>query len=221
MNRVSAAFLFLPILSVSCFCDPALAAKAYTTDTQEVQLRSVPKTSEGKTLMMVPPSSAVDVVSSNGWTHVRYTKPDGTVRDGWIQSRFLGARPPDSTIAKVLTAENDALKEQLSTLEQERTGLAMKEKDLTDRLGKISGAYEELKSGSANYVKLKAEYDSAKSSLSSAQENIQSLIQENENLKLSQRLQWFAAGAMVLLFGWFIGWATGKRQKKKRGSYYY
>jgi SH3 domain protein len=47
------------------------------------------------------------------------------------------------------------------------------------------------------------------------------MIQENENLKVSQRVQWFVAGAMVLLLGWFIGWATGRRQKKRKASYYY
>ncbi len=77
------------------------------------------------------------------------------------------------------------------------------------------------KEGSANYLKLKSENDSAKASLTSAQENIQTLVQENENLKVSHNIRWFVAGALVLLSGWFIGWATGRWRKKRRGTYYY
>ena len=93
-----------------------------------------------------------------------------------------------------------------------------KEKELTDKLTKLNAAYEELKGGSANYVKLKSEYDSAKSGLTSAQENIQALIRENDNLKLTHNIQWFVSGAGVMLFGWFLGWATSKWRKKKRGN---
>ena len=57
--------------------------------------------------------------------------------------------------------------------------------------------------------------------LASAQGNIQTLIQENENLKLSHNIRWFVAGALVMLSGWFMGWATGRWRKKRRGTYYY
>ena len=113
------------------------------------------------------------------------------------------------------------MKERLDELDKEKAGLSQREKDLSDKLTKLNAAYEELKGGSGNYLKLKAEYDSAKSSLASAQEHIQTMVQENDNLKLSQRVQWFVAGALVLLLGWSMGWATGRRQKKKKGSYYY
>ena len=128
---------------------------------------------------------------------------------------------PSSSVAAELRAENEALKERLDELDKEKTGLSQREKELSDKLTKLNVVYEELKGGSANYLKLKSEYDSAKASLTTAQENIQTMIQENENLKLSQRVQWFVAGALVLLFGWFMGWATGRRSKKKKGTYYY
>ena len=100
-------------------------------------------------------------------------------------------------------------------------GLSQREKELTDKLTRLNAAYEELKGGSANYLKLKSEYDAAKASLASAQENIQTMIQENENLKVSRRSSGLWQGQRVLLFGWFMGWATGRRRKKKKGSYYY
>jgi SH3 domain protein len=218
MDRFRLMPLFVPILAVLLIPGSVFAAKAYTTDAQEVPLLTAP--GKGKTILMVPPASAVEPVNPNGWTHVRYTKPDGQVRDGWIQSKFLGARPPDSAVGKELSAENTSLKEQLDSIQQEKTGLSQKEKELTDALNKVNASYSDLKAGSSDFLKFKAECDTAKSSLASAQENIQTLVQENENLKLSQTAQFIAVGASILLVGLVLGWATGRRQKKRRSSYY-
>ncbi len=220
MVKFRSALALATALAIVVPASAALAIKAYTTDTQELTLRATPS-STGKSLLTIPPASSVELVNPRSYTKVRYQKPGGEAREGWIASRFLSAQPPDSSVARELKEENEALKEHLGELDKEKAGLSQREKELTDKLTKLNAAYEELKGGSVNYLKLKSEYDSAKASLASAQENIQTMIQENENLKLSQRVQWFVAGALVLIFGWFVGWATGRRQKKKRGSYYY
>ncbi|MGC9964002.1 MAG: TIGR04211 family SH3 domain-containing protein [Syntrophobacteraceae bacterium] len=220
MNKFRSALALATALTILVPAGTALAIKAYTTDTQELPLRASPSTS-GKSLLTIPPASSVELVNPHSYTKVRYGKPGGEVREGWVASRFLSAQPPDSSVARELKTENEALKERLDELDKEKAGLSQREKDLTDKLTRLNSAYEELKGGSVNYLKLKSEYDSAKSSLASAQENIQTMIQENENLKVSQRVQWFVAGALVLLLGWFIGWATGRRKRKKKGSYYY
>lgn len=199
---------------------PAYGIKAYTTDAQDLPLRSAPR-NDSKAIATIPPASAVEVVNPNSWTRVRYTKPEGDVKDGWLPSKFLGARPPDSAVAKELGAENAALKEFATGLEQEKSTFLQREKELTDKLTKLNAAYEELKSGSANYLKLKSEYDSAKMSLTSAQENIQTLIQENENLKLTQRIHMFVAGGGVAFLGWFLGWLTTRRQKRRKSNYFF
>ena len=59
-------------------------------------------------------------------------------------------------------------------------------------------------------MKLKSENDSAKASLASAQENIQALIQENENLKLSNNVRWFVAGAPCPAFRLVPGMGYGQ-----------
>ena len=220
MDRFRPALAFSLFLAALLIAGPVRAAKVYTTDTQEVPLRLTPN-SAGKSILMIPPASALELMNSRTWVRVRYTKPGGEARDGWVQLGYLSARPPDSAIARELGSENDSLKERLDALDQEKTGLSQREKELTEKLTKLNAAYEELKGGSGNYLKLKGEYDSAKTSLAGAQENIQSLLQENENLKLSQRLRGFLAGAGVLFCGLFLGWWTGRRQKKKKGSYYY
>jgi SH3 domain protein len=220
MNKFGSALALATALTFLAPAGAALAVKAYTTDTQELSLRASPS-SGAKSLLTIPPASSVELVNPHSYTKVRYEKPGGEAREGWVPSRFLSAQPPDSSVSNELKTENEALKERLDELDKEKAGLSQREKDLTDKLTRLNAAYEELKGGSVNYLKLKSEYDSAKSSLASAQENIQTMIQENENLKVSQRVQWFVAGALVLLFGWFMGWATGRRRKKKKGSYYY
>jgi len=169
---------------------------------------------------MIPPASAVEPVNPNGYIHVRFTKPDGQVRDGWVQSKFVGARPPDSAVERELGAENASLKEQLDSAQQDRTSFSQKEKELTEKLTQLNKAYEELKAGSSNFLKFKAECDAAKSELSSAQDKAQNCMQENENLRLSERVRYLALGASILLFGLFLGWLSGRRQKKRKSTYY-
>jgi len=87
-------------------------------------------------------------------------------------------------------------------------------------LARLATDYEALKNGSSNFLKLKSEYDSLKTALTSAQDNIQKLIQENKNLKLSERIKWFLAGAAVLFFGFVMGMAAGRYQRKRRATQY-
>ena len=142
------------------------------------------------------------------------------MEEGWILSRFLSCAPPDSTSLKALSAENQALKAQVAQLTNDSSGLSQKGKELTDKLSTLNAAYGELKSGSANYLKLKGEYESAKAGLDKARETMQSLARENDDLKLYHNIQWFLAGGLVLLLGWFMGWGSTKWRRKRKQSYY-
>jgi len=220
MDRFRSALALATTLAILIPAGAALAVMAYTPDTQELPLRANPSTS-GKILLSIPPASGVEFVNPQAYTKVRYQKPDGNIQEGWVASRFLNQRPPGSPTTKKLEEENETLKAQMDEVGKEKTELSQKEKELTDKLTKLNAAYEILKEGSANYLKLKSENDSAKASLTSAQENIQTLVQENENLKISHNIRWFVAGALVLISGWFMGWVAGKWRKKRRGTYYY
>jgi SH3 domain protein len=43
---------------------------------------------------------------------------------------------------------------------------------------------------------------------------------EVDSLKFSNNLQWFLAGAGVLILGWLIGLAMGKRKKRYSSNIY-
>ena len=55
--------------------------------------------------------------------------------------------------------------------------------------------------------------------LQAAQEKLDRLTQENKELKSSEQIRWFLAGAVVLVGGWLIGLTMGRYQKKRRSFY--
>jgi SH3 domain protein len=197
----------------------ALAAKAYTVNTDPIPLRASPS-ERGKTLTMIPPSSMVEPANEHAFTRVFYTTPEGQTKEGWIPLKFLSAVPVDAVAAKELGAENEALKAQVAQLQSDASQLTQKEKEQSDKMAALNAAYEQLKKGSADYLKLKADYDASKAGLDKAGQNIETLTRENQELKLYHNIQWFLAGVFVLLAGWIIGWSSAKVRKKRKQTYY-
>lgn len=220
MNMKRALIVPAVLLSMILSAQASWAVKAYITDSKEVSVRQVPNSAK-RVIATLEPGTMVEIVKESEWTLIRYTTPSGETRDGWVATRSLGTRPPEEAVIKEMQGETTALKDKLTSTEKEKTDLSAREKDLTDKLAKVSTAFETLKSGSANYVKLKEEYDATKISLTEAQDQIKALTQENENLRISQMIRWFGAGALVLLAGWFIGWISGKRRPKRQMSYFF
>jgi SH3 domain protein len=206
-------------LTMVLHCQASWAAKAYIVDTKDAPIRSSPN-SQSKAFATLEPGTSLEIVKGSDWTLVRFTDSEGKPREGWVATGALGARPPESTLTKELQNENAALTERLAQLEKEREQLHQREKKLSDDLSKLQTDHERLRSGSANYVALRDEYEATKTNLASAQESIQTLTQENESLRLSRRVTWFAAGAFVMFCGWLIGWFTGRHQRKRRIIYF-
>jgi SH3 domain protein len=210
----------ISVLFLAAIWSPAAtwAVKVYVSDPKEIALRAGPGANY-KVLAMIPSGMGLEVLKSAEWIQVRFLGPHGESKDGWVQNSSIAAYPPESSFIKELQTENSQLNEKLASLEKEKVDLIQREKDLTEKLKKTESAYEALKGGSASYLKLKEESDAVRSALVSAEENIQALIQENEDLKFSARIKWFVAGAIVLLFGWLLGWLTSRSQKKRRSQY--
>ena len=218
MKRASLLLISAVFLAATCFPTVGWAAKAYVSDPKETALRAGPGMNY-KVLAVIPTGVGLEVLKAAEWIQVRLSGPGGETKDGWVQNSAVAPFPPESTFIKELQTENTQINEKLNSLEKEKGELVLKEKELTEKLRKVETAYESLKSGSANVLKIKEESDAAKAALASSEENIQALIQENDDLKFSARIKWFIAGAMVLLFGWFLGWLTSRSQKRHRSSY--
>lgn len=213
------------ICAVLCLAQSAPAAtSAYVNDLCQVNLRSGPGTNY-KVVSTLSSGFIVEVIEERGeWRHVRFVKESGKSTKGWILSRFLVDEPPWAAQAKTL---NTSLKEKLASSVEEKDRLAEKGNELaeqlqttTDKLNALQAEYDAFKTGAADYLKLKQEYDSTKTALTQAQEDVRGLSREIDNLKLSQRIKWFIAGALVLVLGWIIGVVMGRYQRKRRSHFH-
>jgi SH3 domain protein len=220
--------LIIPMVLVLCAIgQSSWATRAYVTDSFEITVRSGPSV-QNKILTLLSSGQAVEVLETEeGWTHVRISRAGGDEIEGWVLSRYLETRLPWKTQAESLEEENARLREKLAQVEKKWGVSARAEKGLakqleadTKTLTALRDQYEALKQGAAGYMKVKAAYEATRSSLETAQKNVQSLTKENEALKSSQRNRWFAMGALVLLCGLMIGVVVGRQEKKRKSGYY-
>jgi len=204
------------------------AAKAYVTDIFEVTLRTGPS-NQNRVIAMPHSGQSVEVLESQGdWSRVRIPKRKQGTMVGWIRSRYLITRQPWENQARSLRQENGLLKEKLARVEKQwnettdrEQGGARELKKNIMALNKLQNEYKNLKRGSANYLKLKTEHDETLATLETSQSDVETLTRENDRLKSSQRHIWFGMGALVLLCGFMIGVAIGKREKKRRSTLIY
>lgn len=219
MKRTLLVLISVVFLTMTCCPAVGWSAKAYVADAKETALRAGPGMNY-KVLATIPSGTGLEVLKTAEWIQVRFTGATGESKDGWVQNSAVAPFPPESAFIKELQTENAQVTEKLNGLEKEKADLSQRERELSEKLRKVEAAYESLKSGASNVLKMKEESDAAKAALASAEENIQALIQENEDLKFSARVKWFIAGALVLLFGWFLGWLTSRSHKRHRSMYY-
>jgi SH3 domain protein len=165
--------------------------------------------------------------SEEGWTLVRFSKASGETVEGWMLERYLMSRPPWKMQAARLSSENEALKKKLDSIEEGWGGLKEAaeqwRKELAETQGKLEALqhdYDRLKEGASEYLKLRREHQDMKAGFEANMEKVQSLTEENRVLRSMERTKWFATGAVVLVCGLVIGLIFGRREKKRRSSYY-
>jgi SH3 domain protein len=203
------------------------AAKSYVTDSIRIMLRTGPST-EHKIISRLASGTPVEILENqNNWSRIRFNSSEGTPKEGWVPTQYLMSRLPWERKAKNLEKENPTLRENMSSFKKQYETAAQKEEELTKQLtqtsrelDQVKTSYEDLKSGSKNYLKLKNDYSAVRSSLANMQEDVKRLSRENENLKISQNVAWFALGAAAIFFGWLIGFFTGRMQRKRKQAPY-
>lgn len=206
---------------------PARAQKAYVTDTFRITFRTGPSL-ENKIIAMLDSGQAVQVLESQGdWSRVRLLGKGDEAEEGWVLSRYLTPREPWEVRANKLVKENIQLKQKLDSLEVELQRAIQRERESSGQLQSSASAlrklrkeYETLKQGAASYLDLKNSYSEIQTRLKKIQKDFDVLNKDYERLKNSERTQWFISGASVLLCGLIIGLILGRKQKKRRSSYY-
>ena len=174
---------------------------------------------EYKILKLVKDGDRVELLKvSNAWARVKVS--NGTV--GWMPKRFLSTEAPPLKQVEMLRAENEQLKARDTERETELTGL----KDLQSSTGgdlsaciaerdTIQAQYQTLKADTADVIALKNKMTATAREVEEVRATLQSVEQQNTELKRRTAVTWFLAGGGVLLIGWIIGLITCRSRRKR------
>jgi len=213
--------LILIIIFIS-FITPVWAKSMYVTDSIKITFRNGPSIRH-KVLAMLKSGEEVEVLEElNSWTKVRLK--DG--KEGYVLSHYLSPNIPKSFIINSLQNKVKYLQEQLQKLTQVKerleasnselkTNLELKEK----RLAKVEKEYNDLKSGSANYIETKQAKDQLETENKRLKVQLATLLKRNKKLEKKDDRLWFLSGAGVLLVGWVLGLILGRTQISRKRRY--
>jgi SH3 domain protein len=215
----SLSFCFLFILCATS----ALAQTWYIKPTAEIPLRRGQGT-DYKILAIVSDGLAVTIVEEDE-TWAKIATENG--EEGWILKRYLTRDTPLDKVVTALRAENNELKEKISSVEQQNTELQRLKTALEEtlannksELASTTEKYSSLVEDNKNVITMKNELSESRQTVTSLQQKIGAVVAENERLKASQTIKWFLAGGGTLVFGCVVGLLSAKASKKRKSSLY-
>ena len=194
-----------------------LAEKMYVTDQLKLTVRTDP--SRNSTVVTVLGSgSEVEVVAFNDeWSRVMLSDD----KEGWVLKRYLTIRETAGRklkrlqgLHKTLTLQNADLLKENKALKKDVTRQKTDLEQTTQKLQEIDSAYNDLKSESSQFLKLKATHTKTVKELNEQSETVAILKAKVDKLESRQTIRWFLTGAGVLVLGFVIGFST-RRQRRK------
>jgi SH3 domain protein len=156
--------------------------------------------------------------TENGWTKVKF---DDTI--GWMISRYLTSNIPARIQLENLKRSSSSNQLSLvkqnkknNALEKDIVNLKTKNSKLSIHVGKLQSEKEHIKQTYKDALKLEHENKLLKTKSLQLQVELQ-LLQNNSgiNQDASSR-NWFIVGALVLFFGFIIGFIFQKRTNQRR-----
>jgi SH3 domain protein len=190
--------------------------KYYINDSMTVTMRTGPAI-DRKIIALLNIGQEVEILKSeNDWTMVRLLNG----KEGWVISRFLTDKTPDSIQLEALKESHSALQTKVASLTEENKRLKDENKKLdidlntTDKKQKdLSKDYETLKRESKQFLELQAKYKESTSKLAEQTQKAEKYEDELTKLLWNKNIKWFLSGAGVLILGFIIGFST-KRQRR-------
>jgi SH3 domain protein len=201
------------------------ANTAYIIDVTKVNFRSGPST-EHRVIATLSSGHPLEILGTEGnWSHVSFKQNGGSIKEGWILSRYLMTRLPWKMQNQSLISENSALKEKLAPIEKglkenifNEQNLKTKLKNSMEELDKARKELESIKKGAAEYLDLKEKHGIMQTQLRKIQKENKELTEGYNKLESSQRIKWFIAGGIVLICGLFIGLLLSGRRRHSKSS---
>lgn len=189
----------------------------YVRPTAEVVVRRGQGT-EYKIVGMVKNGDSVDILEESGsYARIRFGD-----KEGWMLKRYLSAEPPMGEIVASLRKERDELqRENAEATEQAQMASAELSKIRADldvvlaEREKIVRDYQLLMSDAANVVQTKNDLQRVSAENEQLQQRVGVLAEDNKELKKKTAINWFLAGAGVLLVGILIGRLPSPSRRRK------
>jgi SH3 domain protein len=224
-RRLGMVFVVLcGVFMMSRFC---WAETAYVKDSLLITFRTGPSTQHA-VIARLSSGQPVEILGVDGdWSHVQLVEDGEATNDGWVLSQYLITRQPWKMQAQTALRESAEFKKKVADLEKElseavRRGkeLTVSLEDTTTTLAELRQEHESLKEGAASYLELKDTYTETQSELEATRLKLEELSERYEKLKDSETWKWFGIGGGVVLLAIVFGIVLGRKQRKRRSSYY-
>jgi SH3 domain protein len=190
--------------------------KHYINDSMTITMRTGPAT-DRKIIALLSVGQEVEILKAEDeWTMIRLLNG----KEGWVISRFITDKTPDSILLEALNKNHSALQAKAASLMEENKTLKDENKKLgydlntTEKKEKdLSKDYETLKRESKQFLELQAKYKESTSKLAEQTQKAEKYEDELTKLLWNKNIKWFLSGAGVLILGFIIGFST-KRQRR-------
>ncbi len=183
----------------------------YVTDELQVTVRSIPS-ADSKVLFLVKSGMTLTLLESSGegWAKVR--TEDG--KEGWMMGRYLRKDKPAVVLLNEANPKSEEADKKLEAMSAENKQLRQELEEAQKQASEATRHYASLKAEAAEYMVLKEEHQKLKEEFEIQGQKLDELGTESDSLRFGNNLKWFLAGAGVLLLGWFLGLAFGKRKRR-------
>ena len=193
----------------------------YITDSVDIPMRSSNKIERNPSnvIKMLSSGTQLEILATeNGWTKVKFEK---TI--GWIISRYLTSQPSAQSQLEKLNRSYNAnkllLTKQLQKnkeLEAKIVELKTKNTLLSVQTGKSQSEKEHIEQVYKDALKLEHVNEKLTTEVLQLKTEIQLLQNSNIAAQESNSRNWFIVGALVLFFGFIMGFIFSKRSTQRR-----
>ncbi len=209
---VGAAFLLL------CSYGVAEAAIYYIAPASEIPVRTG-KNNRKKIVAILSDGTRVELLKEeDGWAYIRTQAG----KEGWVIKRYLTREQPPRIQLAALRKENQQLREKYEELKRRFQDVSGSGNECQQSLAAciaekqdIEGQYSALQKDAAEIIQTKKLLAETQKELSRTRALLSATQKKIHDLEAGGTVKWFLAGAGVLLVGWLIGLASGRKKRRR------
>ncbi|BAS67540.1 MAG: TIGR04211 family SH3 domain-containing protein [Gammaproteobacteria bacterium] len=211
--------LLLPLLSLHSITNAS--SFVYVTDTVPIPMRSenIIQNNPSNLIKLLDSGTKLEILSTEkGWTKVKH---DNTI--GWMISRYLTSNVPAIVQLEELKRSSNNSQRSLSkqnernkTLEKDIARLKKENAILSIQNGKLESEKKHIQDTYKNALKLEYKNKNLEAQVLQLTAKLQLLKNNNTIDQDSSSRNWFIVGALVLFFGFMIGFVIPKRTNNQR-----